>query len=742
MMPGVALGEFQQALTNAFDSADLAQLVRIHLNEQLAGITAPGPQKFVVFQLITWAEKQGTPVVAALARAAYLERPQNEGVRQIYEKFGMAPALSVQNAGAAVAGAPNRTTASALEGIVTGLRMVNMGVWREKMAAVESQVCRIEFNNNPMGTGFLIGPDLVLSNYHVMEKPIEGQLAPQKVTCHFDYKALSDGSRLQGMTVKLHTSDWLVDDSRYSEAEADDDPDRELPTGDQLDYAVIRLQRPVGAEPMGPDKNSGGPPRGWIKLNGQPTLEPDMPLLIVQHPDDAPIKLALDTKSVIRINENGTRVRYATNTKHGSSGSPCFNFDWELVALHHLGDPAWKDSKIQSGHSDRNHRSKIGDQGSWGSAMTNGAAGTARHTTSTVIKLDGAAIGILRDLIVEAFDNADLEQLVRTKLNIGLYDEVAKNQPLRKLVFDLLEVLERRGTTRFLLRATWDARPFNDHFRNGIERLFPGVRETPPSPAEEANMVADGLRSLKDQLGNPAVYTVVSSYRDDLSRLMDEIDVLANYKALHDYLQRIQLQLYPHMVDRVKRFSTDLSAGQELEYHIATLKEICKGAREKAEALPNTAAVQAEQLQWVVILEAAAAELRQTVAALDELRALQALRSLRQVIRNEPFRVNTLLTWTAEKLPLEQLIKTIDEVIKALPVGGDSASDMKGPLQSLQNLLARLGGRVVEHKQWQGIENEFWEAEEFVEKGTPEFVLPNSSNCGPTLRRGQRRFGR
>ena len=48
MMPGVALGEFQQALTNAFDSADLAQLVRIHLNEQLAGITAPGPQKLPV----------------------------------------------------------------------------------------------------------------------------------------------------------------------------------------------------------------------------------------------------------------------------------------------------------------------------------------------------------------------------------------------------------------------------------------------------------------------------------------------------------------------------------------------------------------------------------------------------------------------------------------------------------------------------------------------------------------------
>jgi V8-like Glu-specific endopeptidase len=37
--------------------------------------------------------------------------------------------------------------------------------------------------------------------------------------------------------------------------------------------------------------------------------------------------------------ENNTRVRYRTNTEEGSSGSPCFNQDWELVALHHSGDP-------------------------------------------------------------------------------------------------------------------------------------------------------------------------------------------------------------------------------------------------------------------------------------------------------------------------------------------------------------------------------------------------------------------
>jgi V8-like Glu-specific endopeptidase len=41
----------------------------------------------------------------------------------------------------------------------------------------------------------------------------------------------------------------------------------------------------------------------------------------------------------VGVNHTGTRVRYRTNTEAGSSGSPCFDINWNLIALHHLGDP-------------------------------------------------------------------------------------------------------------------------------------------------------------------------------------------------------------------------------------------------------------------------------------------------------------------------------------------------------------------------------------------------------------------
>jgi V8-like Glu-specific endopeptidase len=80
-----------------------------------------------------------------------------------------------------------------------------------------------------------------------------------------------------------------------------------------------------------------------------PAFTEKMPILILQYPKTQPLKLALDTEGVLRLNSNGTRVRYATNTEGGSSGSPCFNINWTLVALHHYGDPSYGQPKYNQG---------------------------------------------------------------------------------------------------------------------------------------------------------------------------------------------------------------------------------------------------------------------------------------------------------------------------------------------------------------------------------------------------------
>ncbi len=50
------------------------------------------------------------------------------------------------------------------------------------------------------------------------------------------------------------------------------------------------------------------------------------------------MQLALDADARAALNGNGTRVTYKTGTEPGSSGSPCFNRFWNLIALHHGAD--------------------------------------------------------------------------------------------------------------------------------------------------------------------------------------------------------------------------------------------------------------------------------------------------------------------------------------------------------------------------------------------------------------------
>ena len=47
------------------------------------------------------------------------------------------------------------------------------------------------------------------------------------------------------------------------------------------------------------------------------------------------MKVALSCNGVVDVDANSGKIQYVNKTAGGSSGSPCFNEDWELVALHH-----------------------------------------------------------------------------------------------------------------------------------------------------------------------------------------------------------------------------------------------------------------------------------------------------------------------------------------------------------------------------------------------------------------------
>ncbi len=350
-LTGQDIAELGTLLADTLSFEDLEMYVHASTGDKLyvAYVGKGLPLKPTVVALLNALEGPG--ITPKFLGYVYVQRPGRPDVRQAIVRLcpealavpDRAIALSAQAAGQTQPDAPTNATAPGLQRNVRPyLAKLDVLVWLERLVQIERRVCVVEFGGNAAGTGFLVGPDTVLTNWHVFELVKRaGKL--DELGCRFDFARLPDGKLQAGQLVPVH-ADGCLDASPYSAAEKTNAPENPAPTADELDYALLRLATPVGRQPM------AGTTRGWISLPAVAMpLPKDAPLLIVQHPEGAPMKLAMDTQAVIGRNANGTRLRYNTNTDPGSSGSPCFTMDWDLVALHHYGDPRWQNPLFNQG---------------------------------------------------------------------------------------------------------------------------------------------------------------------------------------------------------------------------------------------------------------------------------------------------------------------------------------------------------------------------------------------------------
>ena len=324
-LSGKQTGKLNDALDDAFDSVDaLDDFLWEMLDKRLHNLAIASDARILRSKLIRKADSQGW--VLDLIAAACQARPKNIALREIAAEVGLTAAPP------------------ALERVILeSVPFLDIAVLRARLGELEAQVCRVEVpapTRPTAGTGFLVGPDLVLTNYHVIDVLHKGMANPKETRLRFDYRATADGTQIEAGTVFGLADNWLVAWRPPSDVDDLSDPGGLLPSPDELDFAVLRLGQSPGEQPIGrAERLSEAPDRGWIRLDqaGPDGFEAGNPLLILQHPSDEPLKVALGQSD--GLNANGTRLRHRVNTKPGSSGSPCLNARLEVVALHHAGDP-------------------------------------------------------------------------------------------------------------------------------------------------------------------------------------------------------------------------------------------------------------------------------------------------------------------------------------------------------------------------------------------------------------------
>lgn len=151
------------------------------------------------------------------------------------------------------------------------------------------------------GTGSMISPDLMLTNHHVFDT------AQAAASSHveFNYQDGIDGKLLAVTTFGF-------------------DPDRFFLADEELDFAIVAVR--ASAEALAPFGFNR-----LIESEGKALLGEFV--TIVQHPRGEKKQVALRENRIV----DGVPkfLHYTADTEPGSSGSPVFNDQWEVCALHH-----------------------------------------------------------------------------------------------------------------------------------------------------------------------------------------------------------------------------------------------------------------------------------------------------------------------------------------------------------------------------------------------------------------------
>jgi len=162
------------------------------------------------------------------------------------------------------------------------------------------------------GTGFTVSPQLLLTNNHVLDSAETA--ATSRV--EFNFQEDAAGNPLQSVALNLEPGRFFLTDKR-------------------LDFTVVAVANSTA---------QGAEPRDFFWL---PLIEEQGKVIIgeylnvIQHPNGEPKQLALRENQLIDLLPDF--LHYQTDTAPGSSGSPVFNDQWEVVGLHHSGVPKTDD---------------------------------------------------------------------------------------------------------------------------------------------------------------------------------------------------------------------------------------------------------------------------------------------------------------------------------------------------------------------------------------------------------------
>lgn len=194
---------------------------------------------------------------------------------------------------------------------------------RRLLKAFESVGCVMNDIGARLGTGFLVRGSwlkpafgevpVFVTNAHVISDRVSGAIPRDKASVSFELDPKVKGRRPEYQVKEIL---FTSDPGDLGSRNRDDDA---------LDCSVVLLEDlPPTASVLTP-------------TNNLPLLSALTKAFVAGHPRGGGLQIALHDSQLLDIDDEQRLIHYRTPTEPGSSGSPVFNADWEVMGLHHAG---------------------------------------------------------------------------------------------------------------------------------------------------------------------------------------------------------------------------------------------------------------------------------------------------------------------------------------------------------------------------------------------------------------------
>jgi hypothetical protein len=243
----------------------------------------------------------------------------------------------------------------------------------------------------------------------------------------------------------------------------------------------------------------------------------------------------------------------------------------------------------------------------------------------------------------------------------------------------------------------------------------------PPDSSAMGRRAGAGLQALSELVQlSPEIRRAAGDFRTIFETATTEVDVLGDYKDIHDLLHQTQFHCYEPISSELGRFPDDLSLenldsyGHNLNGIIARLNDVARRSR-----------VSEVDTAWYKDMTQVQEELNQAVAELDDKALKSAVRRLRRIIATQPVRINTRLVDSARDLRLPNLLDALNAIqaqLEALHLDDQKTAQFEEGLASLGRVASELEKLLSEHDRWQMVDGEIRRIETLSENGFDELI--------------------